>query len=267
MIAQNTYRCSNDSSPSHATQVCVQPNCQHPALMCGGANCSCEQHHLGHMMVHIKWLLNKAPLPQELPEHLASIEKGIDSLIDGFIKQLEELRRQHREYIRQFLLTRSGGSVLRRRLAGGECLDQATSTGDCFSKLVQEINQGSDVESPYKLSAGEIEQRTAAVGKEMAQVQERVRQLWSYAPPKFSFSSNLKHKRVTLSENNTRAVDSGSWSDVLLEPAVPMTATSKLSFKVNKLSSLMVGVCYRNVVQQKGYSVYGTNTSICSPNR
>ena len=197
------------------------------------------------------------------------MEKGIDSLIDGFIKQLEELRRQHREYIRQFLLTRSGGSVLRRRLASGECLDQATSTGDCFSKLVQEINRGDEVESPYKLSAGEIEQRTAAVGKEMAQVQERVRQLWSYAPPtKFSFSSNLKHERVTLSESNTRAVAQiGGWSDVLLEPAVPMTATSKLSFKINKLSGLMVGVCYRNVVQQKGYSVCGTNTSICSQNR
>lgn len=150
---------------------------------------------------------------------------------------------------------RSGGSL--RRWLASECLDQATYTGDFFSKLVQELNRGGDSENPYRLSMEEIEQRTVAVAQQMAQLQERVRQLWNYLPPKFTFSANLKHQGITLSEGKTRAVDSGGWFNVLVEPAVSMTTISKISFKINKLSHLMVGLCYKNVVQQKGYSASG----------
>lgn len=89
-------------------------------------------------MIRLKWILENLALPRELPEQLVNLEKSINSLIDGWVKKLQELKSQHEEYIRQFL-RQSGGSALQGRLASGERLDSNISTGDCFRRLVEEL--------------------------------------------------------------------------------------------------------------------------------
>lgn len=110
-------------------------------------------------------MLEKAAQPQELPERLASLQKAINSLIDGFIREMEELRSKHQEYIRQFLLKNYSGSALKKRLAGREQLDEAEANGDCFHKPMLELNHKNEGESPYKLSAEELEKRMGSINE------------------------------------------------------------------------------------------------------
>lgn len=46
---------------------------------------------------------------------------------------------------------------------------------------------------------------------------------------------------------------SGNWNVAVIEPNLPLTTPSKISFKYS--TGLFVGVCYGNIVQQKNYRV------------
>lgn len=68
----------------------------------------------------------------------------------------------------------------------------------------------------------------------------------------------MNYENIVLSKENTVATvtaATGTHIFVLVEPCLPMTALSKISFKVNKLTNWVgVGVCFKNIVQQKGYT-------------
>jgi hypothetical protein len=40
-------------------------------------------------MMHLGTILDQVALPLQLPEHLGSLSKGIDALIDGFIRDMQ----------------------------------------------------------------------------------------------------------------------------------------------------------------------------------
>ena len=44
---------------------------------------------------------------------------------------------------------------------------------------------------------------------------------------------------------------------VMAEPCLPMTAVSRISFRINKLNWMLVGVCYRNVLQKSNFQWIG----------
>ena len=102
-------------------------------------------------------------------------------------------------------------------MAARECLDREEATGDCFSRLVAELKPKGEMESPYKLTLEEYEQKMGTVRSDMNTLLNRIENFWS--PSKFSFSSTLKHGSITLSETGTRATNSnsqGEWVSVLL---------------------------------------------------
>lgn len=105
------------------------------------------------------------------------------------------------------------------------------------------------MDSPYKLSAGVLEQEIKALQTNMNEVFEQLPQLWTLPPSlKFFFMSSQKHPSLTL-ESNSRVVNrTGGWFDAVVEPAVLLNMASKISFKINKIGYILAGVCFKNIV-------------------
>lgn len=100
MIANNQYMCGEEASQGEALFVCVHAGCQGYALRCGRKPCSCKNTHLTHQMMDFETILEDVSKPPTLPAQLAQLEKGINDLIDGFIREMESLRGRHRDHIR-----------------------------------------------------------------------------------------------------------------------------------------------------------------------
>jgi len=214
MIAETQYLCANTNE---AVLFCIEPGCQHYAPICDSKTCSCKAPHSEHQKSDIEWVLKKALQPTPLPKELAALEKSIDILIDGLVRDAEQLRARHRQHINQQAQQRTGGSTLRRCLAGREQLERREATGDGFHRLLQELSSTGPTESPYRLPAAELERVVAAARKDTDGLLARVEQLWQgprppttkpqeeEQAPKFRFSEALKHKDITLSEAGGRA--------------------------------------------------------------
>ena len=82
-------------------------------------------------MAYIEDVLKKAALPAELPAQLARMEKDVDTVIDAAIKELQDLKINHRKHIEQYKL-RQSGNVLRDKLVRKQSLDLADTTGGSF---------------------------------------------------------------------------------------------------------------------------------------
>ena len=162
-------------------------------MTCGKKTCRCKALHHHHQMVYLESVLERLAAPLALPEELAKLEKRVDGVIDGFIRDLEELRVKHKAYIEQHLQQYFGNSALRAKLIAKERLEKNEATGDCFSRMLQEMGQLGKLESPYKLPADELERRMSAVHQEMAGLCSRIEQWWHYELPKFRFSETLKY--------------------------------------------------------------------------
>lgn len=82
--------------------------------------------------------------------------------------------------------------------------------------------------------------------------------------PKFAFSSILKHETVQLSEENTRATRTSSewWGVAVVEPNLPTSTPSKIKFRVNCPSYTLIGICFKDAVEQQGLLI---NTNARTP--
>ena len=90
-------------------------------------------------------------LPTELPEELRKLEKNVDALIGGFIREMERLRDNHKQHIKKYLDSKMGGSTLRMKLAHKDPLVGVEATGEALHKLLQHINTPVKQTNPYSL--------------------------------------------------------------------------------------------------------------------
>lgn len=70
---------------------------------------------------------------------LVKNEKDIDALIGKLIRDLETLRKHHREHVSSHFKNSRKYSGLVSRLISGEPLDETEATGDTISKLIKDI--------------------------------------------------------------------------------------------------------------------------------
>lgn len=152
-----------------------------------------------------------------------------------------------------------GDNVLRRRLANNEEMDREEATGDHFHRMLEDIGKVSQAASPYTLEEGELVKRVQSLQAEFGTLRDKLEQLWKVSPVKvalpckFTFSATAKRESTTLSENNTRATG-GSYSTVIIEPRLPTNSVSKISFRIHKCGWLLLGVCYRALVEKRNFA-------------
>lgn len=74
---------------------------------------------------------------------------------------------------------------------------------------------------------------------------------------KFAFSGTLKHITVELQEQNTRAkrTNHEDWAIAVVKQRLPMNTSSRIAFQINNPSEVLIGVCFRKVVEQQGFLI------------
>ena len=96
----------------------------------------------------------------QLPEQIRRLEQIVSQLIDGFIKQMEQVRSDHQQRMKEYIEEQLGGNALRRRLVRREELDKNEATGDHFYSMLREISKITNFASPYSSEGGELLKRT-----------------------------------------------------------------------------------------------------------
>lgn len=207
MIAEhNNYLCGSSDAPSEAIMICQQQGCTSFALTCGKKNCDCRLTHKGHNMVYLDDILEKVAQPIKLPEQLSKLESSVDIVIDGFIRQMEQLRIDHRQHIRQTMEQHMDRDALRTKLSRKEELERGEATGDMFFRMIQDLDKPLEIDSPYRLEKEAMEKELLAIHDGIDALGRRLEQLWRPIPPnvlkplQFRFSSDHKHKGITLLE-------------------------------------------------------------------
>jgi hypothetical protein len=105
------------------------------------------------------------------------------------------------------------------------------------------------------LPSTELEKRLKNVRVDMDKIRVQLEQLWMYQPPEFLFSQEFKHGDISLREDNRRAIKTDNkWTMALVVPQLSMKSASSICFKINRKCNMLVGLCYRNVAQQKNYT-------------
>lgn len=213
-----------------------------------------------HHMVNLRDLLDKISLPIVVPESIVKMEQHIDTLIDGFIQELQMLRTKHHDYIRKYSEEKSSKHSLRRQLMRSEDLVRTELTGSNLNRMLRDIDSPSvDEDNPYSLPANEMEKRMIAARSDGVDLFSKIEQLWTPKPKSlnFRFSNTLKYQEylITVSEDGLRAypTTNTNFGVVLVEPALSMTNPSRVSFRINGLSRTYVGICYRQIVEKAKY--------------
>lgn len=88
-------------------------------------------------MAYIDEILETVLQPPQLSQHLVDMEKSIEVVIDGLVKDLEHLRVSHREHIKLFMENQKGRNTLQRKLIETSSLEVAEATGNCFFEMLQ----------------------------------------------------------------------------------------------------------------------------------
>lgn len=84
--------------------------------MCEAEECECKNSHKDHQMRLTLSVLETVDRPLSLPEELTATEKSIDMCIEGLIKQLEDLRTTHKQYVKQHVKRAFKSESLRSKL-------------------------------------------------------------------------------------------------------------------------------------------------------
>lgn len=134
-------------------------------------------------------------------------------------------------------------------------LEATEATGDCFFKLIKELGKPLLLESPYSMKEEEMEKAVTDIQNSMVPIFSSIRSLWASS---FWFSKNLKHDSIVLSKGNTEATGKDvDDSMVLIEPNLSMVSPSRICFRVNKVYNALLGICYRNEVEKRKFTIEG----------
>ena len=100
-----------------------------------------------------------------------------------------------------------------------------------------------------------MEKAVTGIRDYMVPIFASIRSLWTSS---FWFSKSLKHDSIILSKGNTEAAGNDAYdSMVLIEPSLSMVSPSRICFRVNKVYNALLGICYRNEVEKRKFSIEG----------
>lgn len=124
------------------------------------------------------------------------------------------------------------------------------------------------VNSPYTMPSEHLLKEIGLISKGFEELKRNIQQLWIAPPTIYRFSESLKHQSVALSEKGLRMKKTTNlnYAVAMLEPALQMNNVSRVSFKVNVVDWLAVGICLRNVISWHGYVCDGKAYGIRSWN-
>lgn len=212
--------------------------------------------HVEHQMFQLEGILKMVSRPLALPETHGRLEKGVETLIDSLIEELQQLKTKHRCHISQHLDKHIGDNALRKKLMQREALQKNEATGDCFFQLTDSLAKRSAIDSPYKLRAEEMGKQLAEIGMRSRTLTSQIELLWNPCFSAYTFSNTLKHANYTISQANRQAdltTTTTRFVVALVEPQLPLQTTSKIMFKIGRVGWPGVGVCYRSIVEKNGF--------------
>lgn len=187
---------------------------------------------------------------------MANNKKDIDAVIDGLISALESLKKRHNEHIKMHTNSFHKHFELLRKFVHGDQLDPKEYTGDLFHKMLAYSQTVNDMKTPYRVDSQQLLVELRKVQSSIKSLLSDLESLWSKegVHTDFRFSEQLKFKDILLVESSTRMKTTGTELGLaLLEPQLSSTAPSRITLRMNGIGLLGIGICFANVVAQRGY--------------
>jgi len=85
-------------------------------MACEDSKCGCKTQHHGHSMVMIGGLDETLSAPPVLSEDSAALKDSINGFIDGWIAELQQLKKSHNDHITAHAESGQNHTVLKRKL-------------------------------------------------------------------------------------------------------------------------------------------------------
>lgn len=145
MIPTNLYTCGG-SSLFKATLACIHSGCTNFAFMCENEGCTCRAAHPDHNFIFFTTLIRKFSKPESPVKITAQSDMELNVVIDGLIRQWEDMRNRHNEYIKEYTKSQLGRSPLREKLFRQKHVDRAEATGDKHSIVAGQTGQTTEID-------------------------------------------------------------------------------------------------------------------------
>ena len=99
---------------------------------------------------------------------------------------------------------------LRRKLTTGERPLATELTGDCLGRMLQELEQGRQIKTPYKIIGEKLAEECAVIGRKLREVLEEAERLWDFAvegPSESNAGKSIQVENKTISAVDLEALD------------------------------------------------------------